>query len=40
MTQWQMVVELNQLGIKSPRGGAWGLCQVQRVTRRLESRAG
>lgn len=39
MTQRQMVVELNQLGIKSPRGGAWGLCQVQRVIRRLDGTA-
>jgi DNA invertase Pin-like site-specific DNA recombinase len=27
-----MVVQLNDLGIKAPRGGAWSLGQVQRVT--------
>lgn len=31
LTQRQMVVELNQLGIKTARGGSWSLVQVQRV---------
>ena len=31
LTQRQMVVELNQLGIKTARGGSWSLLQVQRV---------
>ncbi len=26
-----MVIQLNDLGIKAPRGGAWSLGQVQRV---------
>ena len=31
LTQRQMVAELNQLGIKTARGGSWSLVQVQRV---------
>jgi DNA invertase Pin-like site-specific DNA recombinase len=31
LTQRQMVVELNQLGIKTARGGSWSLVQVQRI---------
>ena len=31
LTQRQMVAELNQLGIKTARGGSWSLLQVQRV---------
>lgn len=33
-----MVVQLNDLGIKAPRGGAWSLGQVQRVV--IESGVG
>lgn len=31
LTQRQMVSELNQLGIKTSRGGRWSLIQVQRI---------
>jgi DNA invertase Pin-like site-specific DNA recombinase len=31
MTRRTMVAQLNDLGIKAPRGGAWSLGQVQRV---------
>ena len=31
MTRRAMVVQLNDLGIKAPRGGAWSLGQVQRL---------
>ena len=31
LTRRAMVVQLNDLGIKAPRGGAWSLGQVQRV---------
>jgi hypothetical protein len=31
LTQRAMVVQLNDLGIKAPRGGVWSLGQVQRV---------
>jgi len=31
LSQRQMVAELNSLGVKAPRGGTWGLKQVQRV---------
>jgi DNA invertase Pin-like site-specific DNA recombinase len=34
LSQRQMVVELNALGIKTPRGGLWALAQVQRVLAR------
>ena len=37
LTQRQMVVELNQLGIKTSRGGSWSLIQVQRVLKTLNS---
>ena len=30
LTRRQMVIQLNDLGIKAPRGGIWSLCQVQR----------
>jgi DNA invertase Pin-like site-specific DNA recombinase len=30
LTRRSMVVQLNDLGIKAPRGGAWSLGQVQR----------
>jgi DNA invertase Pin-like site-specific DNA recombinase len=35
LTQRAMVDELNGLGIKTARGGAWGLVQFQRVLKRL-----
>lgn len=31
LTRRAMVNHLNELGIKAPRGGAWSLCQVQRL---------
>jgi hypothetical protein len=31
LTQRAIVVQLNSLGIKAPRGGVWSLGQVQRV---------
>lgn len=31
MTRRAMVIQLNDLGIKAPRGGAWSLGQVQRI---------
>ena len=31
LTRRAMVVELNDLGVKAPRGGTWSLGQVQRV---------
>lgn len=36
LTQRQMVEELNTLGIKTARGGSWGLIQVQRVLKSLQ----
>lgn len=38
LTQRAMVTELNQLGIKTARGGTWSLVQVQRVQKILFSR--
>ena len=35
MTQRQMVVELNKIGVKTARGGEWSLVQLQRVLGRL-----
>jgi DNA invertase Pin-like site-specific DNA recombinase len=35
LSQRQIVAELNSLGIKAPRGGAWRLKQVQRVVARI-----
>lgn len=35
LSQRQMVAELNGLGIKAPRGGAWRLKQLQRVRARF-----
>lgn len=32
LTKRAMVEQLNGLGIKAPMGGAWSLCQVQRMT--------
>lgn len=37
LTQRQMVDELNNLEIKTPRGGKWSLIQVQRVLKSLRS---
>lgn len=37
MTQREMVSQLNQLGIRTPRGGEWSLIQLQRVLARLAS---
>ena len=34
LTQRQMVAELNQLGIKTARGGSWSLVQVQRILKK------
>lgn len=31
LTRRAMVSHLNELGIRAPRGGAWSLCQVQRL---------
>jgi len=36
LSQRQMAEDLNSLGLKAPRGGAWRLAQVQRVVRALE----
>lgn len=36
LTQRQMVVELNTLGLKTTRGNAWSLIQVQRVLKSLQ----
>jgi hypothetical protein len=33
VTRRGMVVQLNDLGIKAPRGGAWSLGQVQRLVK-------
>lgn len=35
LSQRQMVCELNNLGIRAPRGGLWGLHQLQLLLRRL-----
>ena len=35
LTQRAMVVELNQLGIRTARGGEWSLIQLQRVVANL-----
>ncbi len=35
MSQRAVVVELNKLGVQTPRGGEWSLIQLQRVLRRL-----
>lgn len=37
MTQRQMTAELNNLGIKTARGGEWSLAQLQRVLKRIEN---
>lgn len=36
MTQREMVLELNKLGVKTSRGGEWSLIQLQRVLSRLK----
>ena len=35
-TQRGMVAQLNKMGVRAPRGGVWGLTQLQRVLNRLE----
>ena len=35
LTQREMVVELNAVGIKTARGGDWSLVQVQRLLARM-----
>lgn len=35
LSQRRMVAELNTLGVKAPRGGAWRLKQVQRIIGRI-----
>lgn len=40
LTQRQMVVELNTLGVSSARGGNWTLIQVQRVLHKLTQGVG
>lgn len=37
MTQRDMVDALNSAGVKTPRGGTWGLIQLQRVLSRLDA---
>lgn len=37
LTQRQMVVELNSLGIRTAKGSEWSLIQLQRVIKRLSS---
>lgn len=39
LSQRQIVVELNALGIKASRGGAWSLVQLQRVLSQMEKSA-
>lgn len=34
LSQRAMVAELNMAGVVAPRGGTWGLAQVQRLLRR------
>jgi hypothetical protein len=36
LTRRAMVIELNALSIKAPRGGAWSLGQVQRIVQACE----
>ncbi len=36
LTQREMVTQLNQLGIRSSRGGEWSLIQLQRVRQRID----
>ena len=37
LTQRRQVQELNLLGVKTPKGGAWGLSQLQRVLARIDA---
>lgn len=37
LSQRAMAAELNQLGIKTPRGGQWSLYQVQLLLRRIQA---
>lgn len=37
LSQRSMAAELNQLGIKTPRGGQWSLYQVQLLLRRIQA---
>lgn len=39
LSQRQMIIELNSVGIKAPRGGEWTLAQAQRVMARLANQA-
>ena len=39
VTRRAMVVQLNELGIKAPRGGAWSLGQVQRLVQGSRNKA-
>jgi DNA invertase Pin-like site-specific DNA recombinase len=39
LSQRAMVAELNKMGVTTPRGGTWGLAQLQRVLNRLGGRA-
>lgn len=39
LTQRAMVTELNNMGVKTPRGGAWSLAQLQRVLARVGKKA-
>jgi DNA invertase Pin-like site-specific DNA recombinase len=39
LTHRAMVAELNKMGVTTPRGGTWGLAQLQRVLNRLGLRA-
>ena len=36
LSQRAMVAELNSMGVPAPKGGAWGLSQVQRIIARLK----
>jgi hypothetical protein len=38
LSQRQMVAELNDLGIRTPKGNGWSLIQLQRVMMRLHGR--
>lgn len=39
MSQRKMISELNQLGIPTPKGGAWSLIQLQRLIRRIAEKS-
>ncbi|XVJ46299.1 recombinase family protein [Pseudomonas sp. UBT] len=40
LSQRAMVAELNMIGIPTPKGGQWGLTQIQRTITRLRSEVG